>query len=162
MILKRHKILPAIEIILGIILLIREIYQMTYLPSVQDNLYGGLVDFAKYKENTYSLIFIWSILLITGIFSWINDKLKWISHQILIITISMIILVSMIVMIIQNQSALAAIFGLLLTGLIILEIRLYRSDLIAKLKLDNINKMTSTILGLFNALIYWIIELKLG
>jgi CDP-diglyceride synthetase len=162
MIINRRKILPVIEIIVGTILLIREIYQMTYLPSVQDNLYGGLVDFVKYKENTYSLIFMWSILLITGIFSWINDKLKWISHQILIITISMIILVSMLVMIIQNQAALSAIFGLLLIGLIILEIRLCRSDLIEKLKLNNINKRTSMILGLFSALIYWIIELKLG
>lgn len=52
MTINRRKILPAIEMMLGIILLIREIFQMTYLLSTHDNLYGGLVDFKKYKENT--------------------------------------------------------------------------------------------------------------
>ncbi len=161
MIIKRHKILPLIEIILGTILLIREIYQMTYLPSVHDNLYGGLVDFMKYKENTYSLIYLWSILLITGIFSMKNAKLNWILHQILIILISIITLVPMVFMIIQGQ-VIAVILGLFLIGLILLEIRLYQSDLREKLKIININKLTSIILGLFSALIYWIIEIKLG
>jgi len=97
MIINRHKILPAIEIILGTILLISEIYQMTYLPSIHDNLYDGLVDFDKYKENTYLLMFLWSLLLIIGIISWINEKKKWISNTILNIIALCIVLVAVII-----------------------------------------------------------------
>lgn len=97
MIIDRRKILPAIVIILGTILLIREIYQMTYLPSIHDNLYGGLVTFFKYKENTYALIVLWAILLITGIIGWINDNKKWISNKILIIIAICIVLLAVII-----------------------------------------------------------------
>jgi len=97
MIINRRKILPAIVIILGTILLIREIYQMTYLPSIHDNLYGGLVTFFKYKENTYALIVLWAILLITGIIGWINDNKKWISNTILIIIAICIVLLAVII-----------------------------------------------------------------
>jgi tellurite resistance protein TehA-like permease len=62
-------------------------------------------------------------------------------------------------MIIQGQ-IIAVILGLLLLGLILLEIRLYRSDLKKKLNLNSKNKMTSLTLGIFSALIYWSIELN--
>jgi hypothetical protein len=37
------KYLPIIDILIGAILLIREIYQFNKLPSIYDNLYGGLL-----------------------------------------------------------------------------------------------------------------------
>jgi len=66
MIKKLLKYLPIIEISIGAILLIREIYQFNKLPSIHDNLYGGIVDFFKYKEDSYGLMLLYSVLILAG------------------------------------------------------------------------------------------------
>ncbi len=146
------------EVILGTILLTREIYQMITLPSVQDNLYGGLVDFSKYQENTYSLAFLWLLLLLTGITGWINNKINWIFTQTLLITIFGI--VSLIVVFLgMNEPLFIVVFFLILIGFFFLEKRQYRANLLEKLEITNRTKIISILLGLLCSLIYWINEI---
>lgn len=45
-----------------------------YSMDEADKLFGGLVDFYKYKESTYNQAFLWSILIFTGISYWVNKN----------------------------------------------------------------------------------------
>jgi hypothetical protein len=156
---KRNKIISFIEIVLGIVLLTREIYQMTFLPSIHDdNSYGGLIDFAKYKENTYSLIFLWLLLLLTGITGLISSKLNWIFTQSLLITIFGILSLTA-VFLGKNEPLFIGAFILISIGFFILEKQQYRADLLEKLEITNRTKIISILSGLLCSLIYWIIEI---
>jgi hypothetical protein len=155
--LNKNKIIPLIEIFTGVILLIREIYQMTVLPSIHDSRYE-LVDFFKYKENTYSLMFVWVILLLSGFSYWINRKLYWIFTQILLITIFSIFLVPFC----KNVDTvpigwwIISIFTML--AFITIEVLLYRQKILENFNIDKKVKVTSIILGISSSIIYWIIE----
>jgi hypothetical protein len=154
MIIRKQRILPLTEILIGSILLAREIYQFIVLPSIHT--YHGPVDFIKYKENTYSLIFLWVLLLLVGILSLKNEKIKWISHQILIInflTLTTLALVNYIYM----RETIAIFFGFVLLGLIILEIILYRTDLRVRLNTTVKNIITTILLGISCTLIYLVL-----
>lgn len=147
----KRNIFPITEIVLGSILLIREIYQFTILPSVHD--YYGPIDFGKYKENTYPLMFLWSLLIILGILSLKNEKLKWISNQILIVTIIILVSTLLINTIIQSE-AVSVILGMVLMGLTILEIKLYQKDRRAKLNISIRHIMTGILFGVLSAFTY--------
>lgn len=71
------KTLPYIQIALGLFLLVFEIRDFIELPTTKevDEKWGGLVDLFKYKEDTYWLMPLWGLLLISGISYWINKKL---------------------------------------------------------------------------------------
>lgn len=154
------KYLPIIEIVIGAILLIREIYQFNKLPSIHDNLYGGLVDFFKYKEDSYGLMLLYSVLILAGLLGLKNERFKWLTNWSLLIVISGLVIVPFILMILQKE-ILAVLVGLLVFGLIYLIIYLNRSDLFKRLEITNKNKMISISIGLFVILVYWIIELRL-
>ena len=83
----KAQLIPYIEIIIGIILLSIEVYDYFTLYSMAevDAMYGGIVDFYKYKENTYCPAFLWTILTLTGISYWISKKMYWILTQTFII-----------------------------------------------------------------------------
>lgn len=89
----RNKIISVIEILLGIILFIREVYLMITLPSIHDDIYGGLIDLFKYKENTHFLILLWILLIAIGIVSWFNVDRKWISNKILVMAAVLIFII---------------------------------------------------------------------
>ncbi|MBS4058712.1 MAG: hypothetical protein KGZ82_15470 [Bacteroidales bacterium] len=154
------KYLPIIEIVIGAILLIREIYQFNKLPSIHDNLYGGLVDFFKYKEDSYGLMLLYSVLILAGLLGLKNERFKWLTNWSLLIVISGLVIVPFILMILQKE-ILAVLVGLLVFGLIYLIIYLNRSDLFKRLEITNKNKMISISIGFFVILGYWIIELRL-
>ncbi|WP_291530723.1 hypothetical protein [Bacteroides sp. UBA939] len=61
---ERVRLIPYIEIIIGTILFSWEVfgYITLYSTAEVDEMFGGIVDFFKYKENTYSPAFLWSIL----------------------------------------------------------------------------------------------------
>ncbi len=154
------KYLPIVEIVIGAILLIREIYQFNKLPSIHDNLYGGLVDFFKYKEDSYGLMILYSALILAGFLGLKNERFKWLTNWSLLIIISGIVIVPFIFMILQKE-ILAVLIGLIVFGLIYLIIYLNRSDLFKRLEITNKNKMISISFGLFVILGYWLIELRL-
>ncbi|WP_321281900.1 hypothetical protein [Marinifilum fragile] len=160
MIKRIFKYLPVLEIIVGITLLTRELYQLKRLPSIHDNLYGGLVDFFKYKEDAYGLIILWSTLIIAGLFGLKNEKLKWLSNWILIIVIIGLVLVPFILVLTQKE-VLAIILGILLLGLIYVLIQVANSNHFIELKISNTNKLISTIIGLIVVLSYWVLELRI-
>lgn len=154
------KYLPIIEIVIGAILLIREIYQFNNLPSIHDNLYGGIVDYFKYKEDSYGLMILYSVLILAGLFGLKNERFKWLTNWSLLIIISGLVIVPFILMILQKE-ILAVFIGPIVFGLIYLIIYLNRSDLFKRLEITNKNKMISISIGLFVILGYWIIELRL-
>jgi hypothetical protein len=155
---KKNKIISLTEVILGTILLTREIYQMITLPSVHDNLYGGLVDFSKYQENTYSLTFLWLLLLSTGITGWINKKINWLFTQTLLITIFGIASLTVIILG-HNEPLFIVVFILISIAFFLLERRLYQADFLKKIEITKQTKIISILLGLLCSLVYWIIEI---
>lgn len=83
------KLVPYIEIIAGIIFLCMEIhdYHSLYSMAEADALYGGLVDFCKYKENVFCPAFFLIVVILTGISYWKNKKRYWILTQALVFMI---------------------------------------------------------------------------
>jgi len=148
---KKSKVIPLLEIIIGSILLVREIYDFFTLPGLYND--NELVDYSKYKEETYAFSFLWALIIIVGILSLQNQKLKWNSHQVLIIfflTISLILFIA----IFQTQQFIVVIFGIFITGLIILEIVLYRKKLRARLNITPSNVIMSIMMGILCTLIF--------
>lgn len=64
---KHIKTIGFIVISLSLGLIAREITQYNNLPSIDDAI-AQVADFFKYKENAGDNIYIWSMLLIIGIF----------------------------------------------------------------------------------------------
>ena len=89
---EKSKTISLIQILLGAVLLTREIYHFMILPSGKEDIMGGLVTLYKYKENTYSNIFMFTILLVTGVSFWINKRYYWVLNHILLGLISGIII----------------------------------------------------------------------
>ena len=85
----QYFLIASVELIAGAILLTCEIRDFIRLPTTTeaDEMYGGLVNLFKYQENTYCLLYLWSILLFAGVSYWINRKLHWIFNKIVLITI---------------------------------------------------------------------------
>lgn len=69
--------LPYIQIALGLFLLVFEVKDFIELPTTRDvdEKWGGTIDLFKYKENTYWLIPLWGLLLVSGFSYWLNKKL---------------------------------------------------------------------------------------
>lgn len=65
------RVLSLVQIGLGLFLLMLEIRDYIILPTTEemDNMYGGLVDLFKYKENTYFLIPLWGCYYFQGLAS---------------------------------------------------------------------------------------------
>lgn len=148
---KKSNILPLFEILIGTILLVREIYDFFTLPSLYND--NELVDYSKYKEETYAFSFLWVLIILVGLVSLKNQKLKWISHQVLIIFFLAISLL-LFVAIIQTQQFIIVILGILIIGLIILEIILYRKKLRACLNITPSNVIMSIMMGILCTLIF--------
>ena len=70
------RIIAATEFLLGLILFSKEIINYFHLPTIKDvdNQFGGIVDFFKYRESCYKNLFLYSLLIITGISFWMNKK----------------------------------------------------------------------------------------
>lgn len=152
------KVLPITVVIAAIFLLIHEVHQFIHLPSKYDHLYESGVDFLKYKEDTYTQLFLWALLLFVGIMGLINDKLKWIGCQIFIIKL----LVSSVLIIFVDYlfNEIRILFGIVFLGLILIEIQLYKQKIISKIKINKVNIISSVIFGLMSAAIYWAIRLN--
>jgi len=154
----RNGIIAIVEMILGTILLMWEVHQMSYLYSIHDPI-TEVADFFKYKEQTYSLAFLWTILLITGLSYWINKKLNWILTQVLIIMISVNFLWPFVLHS-SNSFFVILVTLLIIIGIVLLEINEFKPKVLKEKGITRISKMIALTLGLFLSIVYWTIKLK--
>jgi|GEM_PF-4636838 len=83
-------LLASIQVIIGAVLLVREIQHFTVLISRAEAI-EQLISLVKSKECTYRYFYLWTLLLLSGISYWINAKLYWVFTQIALITIFFVI-----------------------------------------------------------------------
>ena len=90
-------IIAFIECLFGFILLSNEIINYVHLFSIKEinDQFGGVVEWFKYKESCNKNIFLYSLLIITGLSFWINRKLHWGLTQISLITFSFVIIMNL-------------------------------------------------------------------
>ena len=141
------KIIALAECIFGFLLLINELVSLLHLSSLQDinNQFGGTVDFFKYKESCYQYIFLYSLLLITGISFWINRKLYWGLTQVLLITIFSII--NLWFMSIIRLGVDVCLVILTLIVFIYIEIKMCNSSFLQTMKITKVVKWSFFISG---------------
>jgi len=141
---------PLMEIAIGLTFLCIEIrdYLTLYSFAEADQLYGGLVDFVKYKENTYSEIFLWSILVLTGIFFWINKKIYWIFTQVFLLLFFFKIGLSVLAISLLGNVIIAFVIPLLYLFLLVwIEIRFLRIGQIEGIEISTQTKILGGVLG---------------
>lgn len=153
------KIISIIQILLGTFLLTREIYHLIILPSEKEDIMGGLVTLYKYKENTYSLIFLWILLLMTGISYWLNKKINWTLNQIFLITFMGIIVFPFLTTDLLLSNGLTLFYAIiiiliLLGGLILLN----QPKNLKEISINMKDRILTVFLGILSVVIYWIIK----
>lgn len=155
----KNRLIALLEIVIGIILLIREVRDFMVLPTVAeaDKMFDGLIDFVNYKESTYHLLYLWTLLLITGISYWISKKSYWIFTQTLLITLFCAIAFIFIKALITFYFSLVFAILMALTLLIFIWIKTYKRSYLSKMGINNKTKYVSIILGLFLSVIYLIL-----
>lgn len=151
----RSKTISIIQILLGTVLLTREIYHLIILPSGKEDILGGLVTLYKYKENTHSNIFLWTILLITGLSFLINKRYHWALNHISMILISGIIIIPVLIknMIFIDPRELyifITVFIISLTSIIVL----YKSKTATKLVISLKDRIIAIVLGILCLTVY--------
>jgi hypothetical protein len=87
------KTIAITEFLLGIALLLQEIVDYIHLSSTHtiECQFNGLVDFVKYQESCYKNLFLYLLMVFTGLSFWINKKIYWVLTQILLITLVFIL-----------------------------------------------------------------------
>lgn len=154
------------ELIVGAVLLTLEFRDFIGLltRAEADKMFDGLVDFAKYRENTYCLLYLWSILLFTGSSYWINVKLHWVFNQILLITLLLAAMFELIVAlyftlhILSVIVCLAVLFVMLFVFLRIWN-RMYRESYLKTIGIRSYwKKWFSVCLGVISSTIYFILK----
>ena len=156
-------LIAFLELIVGVFLLISEIRDFIRLPKTTEmyKIYGGLaevIELFKYKENTYSLLYLWTILLFAGGSYWINLKLHWTLNQIFLMTLFFgIILRPEFFLPFYFKTHYLILFLLVL--FVWAEIKLYNKSHIKKIGIGNRVKIFSVILGIISITIYYLISI---
>jgi len=152
--------ISRIEIILAILLLIREIYQFFTLRSIYGPFNGLIREFEKYKENTYSPIFMWIIILITGILGLKVKKRFWIWNQISLLMIFLSMIFPLIYIYFSGWRIPVLIILIILIGLLIyIQILMNNKNLIDKYAIGLKDKIFAVSVGAIFAIIYWLIKI---
>ena len=153
------KIIAFAECLLGCALLLNEInvYYHSYSVHEADNLFGGLVSMFKYRESCYRNLFLYSLVIITGISFWINKKLYWGLTQVLIITLFFVIITNLwfrsYVPILA--SVILSIFTLCIFGYF--EIKMYNSLFLKTVGISNMVKWLSIFFGLLSFAVWFML-----
>ena len=154
-----HSILIAyFELIAGVILLAHEIRDFVTLPATNEA--WETISYFTYKENTYCLLYLWTILLFAGSSFWINLKLHW--------TLNQVFLMTLIVAIISrpdfflpwylDSSIFIILFAISLL-FVWLEVRMYRKSYLKKMGINWEMKRFSIILGFVSWVIYFMLDI---
>lgn len=153
----RAILIPYIEIIIGTILLSLEVhdYMTLYSMDEADKLFGGLVDFYKYKESTYNQAFLWSILIFTGISYWVNKKLYWILTQTFLLLVLVKVLLPFYAIFIELNPIPFYIFPTLYIVLFIwIETILFKIKQIESTPVNSQTKLLGIAIGLLCCIVY--------
>lgn len=156
----KAQLIPYIEIIIGIILLSIEVYDYFTLYSMTevDAMYGGIVDFYKYKENTYCPAFLWTILTLTGISYWISKKMYWILTQTFIILLLLKAILPFYAIFIELNPIIFYIFPCLYFALFIMvEMILFRIKRIESTNINTKTKMLGIGVGILCCIVYFLL-----
>lgn len=153
----KTKLIPYTEVIIGIILLSLEVYDYFTLYSMEevDAMYGDIVDFYKYKENTFCPAFLWTMLILTGISYWTNKKLYWISTQALILLLLLKAILPFYAIFIELNPIVFYIFPLCyFTLFIAIEIQLFKINQIESIDISTKTKLSGLGVGILCCIIY--------
>jgi hypothetical protein len=155
----KNRLVASLEIVIGVILLIREIRDFILLPTMTevDKMFYDLVDFTKYRENTYHLLYLWILFLVTGISYWISKKLYWIFTQILLITLFCAIVFTLIEALIISYFSLSIVLLVVLIPFIFIWIKTYKRSYLSEMGVNNKTKYGLIILEFFLSVIYLIL-----
>ena len=155
--------ISVLEILIGLFFLIRGIYLYFTLYSCEEagQMFGGLVDFIIYKENTYSQIFLSAIILFTGISIAISEKLFWILNQIILIVFLLMGIGICYYFFSEALLILAIICAIIiLSAFALIEKKLNNKNYLVNIGITNQLRITSWILGLICCAIYcWLLIL---
>jgi len=158
---KQFFLIAFFEIIVGVILLVDEIRDFITLPTTTevDEMFGGLVDFFKYQENTYCLLYLWTVLLFAGVSNWINAKLYWIFNKVLLMTILFAIVwrAEMVFSFYFNWFFVLMPFLVVLLSIWI-EIKTWRKSYLQTIGIRNWEKWLSVFLGIISMTIYFFLD----
>ena len=154
-------LIAILEIIVGAFFLGKELCQITSLPSN-----GGLdadlgsADIIKYREDTYGLMFLWFVLLFTGLSYWISQKLFWCMCHVLLI-LSLLIVGGSFYFYVSPDFPLSIILAslIILSTFILLEFKRYNSRFKLKIGVNNTHKFLAIFLGISCALFYWFLKI---
>jgi len=158
---KKNKaaLIALFEILVGVILLIQEILDFISLPTMieVDEKWGGLVDMFKYKDNTYCLLYLWTLFLFAGGSYWINRKFHWIFNQILLITLlfATFLTTESILPFFLSQFIFTSFFVALLFGW--LEVKMHRESYMETIGIGSRIKWISVFLGIISSTIYFLL-----
>ncbi len=109
------KYLAVFEVLAGAILLAFEIRDYITLPTAAefDILHPDL-NLLQYKEGTYPLLFIWSVLLFAGLSYWVNKRLHWICNQVLLVSLfGSTVTLLLLVLILSLNPSLITVFAVI-------------------------------------------------
>ena len=152
---KKIKGFALIEIIISLILLTRETIHYLGNRSIEDPFNGLVIEFEKYKEDSYFLFFLWLLLMFAGIFLFKIKRIGWILNK----SFLLFVFVFLFLIVLSNFNNLSEIFLILLFTLIVIVILIlmYNKFFLKTLNIHNIDKVISVVLGVSLYLSYWYI-----
>lgn len=148
------------EILLAITLITREIFHYFRLPSMSDPIYE-LVDLFKYKESVYSPLFMWLIILFSGIKLLQFKKSGWILNASLFSMLYFVALYPLVHHLFPFDITLVILTVLLTVVYVVILKILYKRQLQELFKFKKIDKVYGVLIGIGLAAIYWIIKFYL-
>ncbi|MCD8031054.1 MAG: hypothetical protein LUF85_09615 [Bacteroides sp.] len=148
-----------VELILGITILVCEIYDLIRLITVAEakHLCEGWVGFVKYKENTLPFLYFSLLSIATGSSFWYRGKWHWTFTHILLITcIASSLLFWFPHLILLRIPVIPLI---LITGIVASGNQMRKKGYTAAIGITHKDRIRAILLGLLSALICWILVL---
>jgi hypothetical protein len=152
------------ELIAGTILLVREIRDFIRLPATTE--VWETISLFKYKENTYCLLYLWTILLFAGISYWLNLKLNWFFNQVLLLTLFFIAIIELIFILyfefhsfkrLDIELFLTLFFAVFLVFFLIWN-RMNRKSYLKTIGVKSEMKWVSICLGVISTVMYFVLK----
>ena len=157
---KRIKWFSIFEIVVAIILIFIEVIDYFTLISLYEADNGFIVDYAKYKENVYSPLFMWIVVLVSGIQLIQLKKVGWTLNVSLLIMLYLCLTFPFIYMFYPTNFMLCSIGFVILTVLLILLLKLlFKKQLLEYFGIEKSDKLFGLFIGVGLFIIYWIIKI---